>query len=287
MSQHDWPHRQASRFVSSGGLRWHLQDMGEGPVLVMLHGTGASTHSWAGLAPLLARSYRVLAIDLPGHGFSSVGDRYGMSLPGMASLVAGLLDELDLRPALVVGHSAGAAVLVRMCLDCSIEPAGLVSINGALLPLPGLSRRIYPSAARLLASLPVLPQLVARHGAQRLFIDQLIRQTGSSLSQAELEHYRSLVGSAKHVNGTIQMMANWNLDSLERELPGMSTRLFLIACRKDKAVPFTQATRLKAQLPLADLQVLPDLGHLGHEENPALFAKLIGEISAELGLHPA
>ncbi|NBQ74895.1 MAG: alpha/beta hydrolase, partial [Acetobacteraceae bacterium] len=50
----DWPNRTASRFVEAGGLNWHVQLMGQGPCLLLLHGTAAATHSWRDLAPLLA-----------------------------------------------------------------------------------------------------------------------------------------------------------------------------------------------------------------------------------------
>ena len=68
----DWPNRSASRFVVASDLTWHVQELGapEAPVLLLLHGTGAATHSWAGLAPLLAPHFRVVALDLPGHGFT-------------------------------------------------------------------------------------------------------------------------------------------------------------------------------------------------------------------------
>ena len=79
----DWPNRTASRYVEAGGLRWHVQSLGDtGPVILLLHGTGAATHSWAGLAPLLATRFRVVAPDLPGHGFSGAAVGAGMSLPG-------------------------------------------------------------------------------------------------------------------------------------------------------------------------------------------------------------
>ena len=88
----DWPHRQASRFVEAGGLKWHVQIMGAGPPLLLVHGTGASTHSWRDLMPLLAERYRVVAPDLPGHGFTQMpASSEGLSLPGMAAGVASLL----------------------------------------------------------------------------------------------------------------------------------------------------------------------------------------------------
>ena len=66
----DWPNRASSRFVDAGGLRWHVQVMGEGPVVLLIHGTGASTHSFRALAPLLAPHFTVVVPDLPGHGFT-------------------------------------------------------------------------------------------------------------------------------------------------------------------------------------------------------------------------
>ena len=81
----DWPNREASRFVEAGGLSWHVQVMGQGPDLLLLHGTGGATHSWRGLAPLLAQHFRVVAPDLPGHGFTTARRAPDLSLPGMAA----------------------------------------------------------------------------------------------------------------------------------------------------------------------------------------------------------
>ena len=60
-----WPHREASQFITIGGAKWHVQRMGSGPTLLLLHGTGASVHSWRGLMPMLARTHEVIAPDLP------------------------------------------------------------------------------------------------------------------------------------------------------------------------------------------------------------------------------
>ena len=66
----DWPNRDASRFVEAGGLRWHVQVMGTGPVALLVHGMGASSHSWRDVAPLLASRFTVIIPDLPGHAFT-------------------------------------------------------------------------------------------------------------------------------------------------------------------------------------------------------------------------
>ena len=83
----DWPNREFSRFVSAAGLSLHVQVMGDGPAVVLAHGTGSSTHSWRTLAPLLARRFTVIAPDLPGHGFTEMPETRRLSLPG-ARIVA-------------------------------------------------------------------------------------------------------------------------------------------------------------------------------------------------------
>lgn len=177
----DWPNRESSRFVTAAGLRWHVQVTGHGPVLLLLHGTGAATHSWRDLLPLLARRFTVLAPDLPGHGFTETPPRHGLSLPGMACSLSELLNVLDSRPLLVCGHSAGAAILARMCLDGHIAPRVLVSLNGALLPLSGLPGRLFSPIAKLLAVNPLVPRLFAWRASDRVALDRLIDSTGSTL----------------------------------------------------------------------------------------------------------
>ena len=78
-----------------------------------------------------------MAPDLPGHGFTDApSSSPGYSLPGVANGLGALFQVLNLKPALAVGHSAGAAVALRMMLDSSIIPAAVVSLNGALLSFP-------------------------------------------------------------------------------------------------------------------------------------------------------
>ena len=178
----DWPHREASRFVEAAGLRWHVQEYGppDAPMLLLLHGTGAATHSWRGLAPLLARDFSVIAPDLPGHGFTDPLPDADLSLPGMARAVAGLVAALGRPPVLAAGHSAGAAVLARMCLDGTIAPRLLAAFNGALAPLPGAANLLFPSMARLLFLNPFTPRIFA-WTADRSAAKRLIEGTGSRL----------------------------------------------------------------------------------------------------------
>ncbi|MCE9656945.1 MAG: alpha/beta fold hydrolase [Burkholderiales bacterium] len=269
-----WPNREASRFVPAGGLRWHVQTRGQGPAVLLLHGTGASSHSWRDLLPLLGERFTVIAPDLPGHGFTSkaVGD--GMSLPGMGRLVAQLLKVLGVEPEFVVGHSAGAAIAARMSLDGRLAPRALVSLNGAFLPFAG-ALRVFSPVAKFLASTSLAARLAAVRARDPRAVGRLLASTGSTLDARGTALYAQLVQSAGHVAGALAMMASWDLDGLPRELRRLSALVLLLVGENDLTVSPQQASRVAALLPHAEVERLPGLGHLAHEEQPQLVAERI------------
>ena len=273
----DWPHRDASRFVVAGGVRWHVQIAGDGPPLLLLHGSGASTHSWRDLLPQLARTHTVIAPDLPGHAFTSTPPAHALSLPGMAHAVAALMDTLRIAPAAVAGHSAGAAIALRMQLDGLLPGRHLVSLNGALLPLPGLAGLLFPAAARLLSLTPFAAALFARSAARSGAVERLIASTGSHIDARGVALYARLVRCRAHVTGVLGMMANWDIAPLARDLPRLDAALTLIAARGDRTVPAECSRRVARIVRGARLIELDGLGHLAHEEAPQRLAALIDE----------
>lgn len=273
----DWPLRETSRFVAAGGLRWHVQVSGQGPVVLLLHGTGAATHSWRGLAPLLAREFTVVAPDLPGHGFTTGRPAQGLSLPGMASALGALLVALGLGPTLVVGHSAGAAIAARMSLDGHLPDAALVSLNGALATPPGLPALLFSPVAKLLAASSLVPKVFAWSVGDRAAVERLVTGTGSTLDASGIEFYGRLVRNTTHVAGVLEMMSQWDLAPLERDLSRLRARICLVVAGNDRAVPPSEGKRLAAVMPAAQLVTLPELGHLAHEEDPERIAGIIRE----------
>jgi magnesium chelatase accessory protein len=281
----DWPYRGSSRFVEVGGLHWHVQDLGEGPVCLLLHGTGAATHSWRGLIPLLAPHFRIIALDLPGHGFTQKPPAALLSLPGMAHGICQLLQALRVEPALVVGHSAGAAVMIRMALDCRIRPKGLVSVNGALKPYGGQANRWLQPLAKLLFLNPLMPRFFAWQAGNRAAVQRLIKNTGSTIDAEGIDQYRTLVSNPNHVAAALGMMANWDLQPLSRDMGMLDVPLLLIAGTNDKAIKSEDAFDIRAAAPNASVELLRGLGHLAHEEQPQAvaepllaFARTVGAI---------
>lgn len=277
----DWPNRAASRFIDAGGLRWHVQVAGSGPVLLLLHGTGAATHSWRTLLPHLLEHFTVVAPDLPGHGFSATPAGHQLTLPGISRALDALLTRLDLQPQVAVGHSAGAAIMLRMSIDHQLPAQTLISLNGAMLPLPGLAGLLFPPAARLLSALPFAPQAVAWRAARRDAVERLIRSTGSSLDETGVALYHRLVSNPGHIAGALAMMANWDVAPLVRDLPALAAQLTLIVGSGDETVSPEESRRVHRMVPDSRLVELEGLGHLAHEEAPDVTATHIRNAAAQ------
>lgn len=276
-----WPHRDASRFFGADGLRWHVQMMGAGPqTVLLLHGTGASTHSFRGLMPILAERHSVIACDLPGMGFTQGAQSRHLSLEGMAKSVASLLAALGVEPEVIVGHSAGAALGLRMCLD-GAGARRLVSLNGANLPLNGMAGTWFSPIARGLVALPGVADLFAWRARDRDLVAKLLRGTGSAIDDEGVEYYARLFRRADHVGATLRMMASWGLPALARDLPRLavppSVAVTLVVGQGDLTIRPTEALRFQRIVPAARIVRLPDLGHLAHEEAPAAVARAIEE----------
>jgi len=265
----NWPNSDLSRFVSAAGVRWHVQQAGtQGPRVLLLHGTGASLHTWRDLLKPSAEHAQVLAIDLPGHGFSSLAAAEGMSLPGMARGIAQLLDELAWPVQAFIGHSAGAAIAAQMVLDTPLQPEVLIGINPAWLPLPGLAGLLFPPAAKLLAMTPAVPHWFARQASRPGVLEKLLQSTGSVLDARGNDLYAQLVASPAHAQGALNMMAAWDLSRGREKLRQLRCPVRLLVGGKDATVPPVQAKQAMELLHNGELTEWPAYGHLVHEEAP-------------------
>jgi magnesium chelatase accessory protein len=276
--ERSWPHREASRVVHAGGTRWHVRMMGQGPAALLIHGTGSSSHSWRRLAPLLAPHWTVVAPDLPGHAFTGSVPARRLSLPSMAAALSALVDVLGVEIGMCLGHSAGAAVAMRMTLDRTIDPRVLLAVNGAFFPLSGLAGLTFPLVARAMATIRVAPALFAWRASDRAAVGRLIAGTGSSLDDEGTALYAGLMRDTSHVAGALGMMAQWDLRPLTRDLRRLTTPLALLVGSNDRAVPPADARRVLTMLPPgtpSTLTVLDAAGHLAHEERPEAVAQWV------------
>ena len=281
--RHDWPHAEHSRFVEAGGVRWHVQKAGDqGPQVLFIHGTGASGHTWRDLLLPLAAHARVLSVDLPGHGFSSLAAGDGMSLPGMASSLHTLTQVLCVKVDVFIGHSAGAAIAAQMVVAQRLSPQALVGINPAWLPLPGLAGLLFPPAAKLLALTSLVPQWFAKQASSPGMLDKLLEGTGSKLDARGQALYAKLVADPEHAQGALKMMAAWDLSSGPSMLRQLHCPVHILVGDNDRTVPPAQAQQALALLSNGHLERWAGYGHLVHEEVPMKCVAFIQEVASSL-----
>ena len=271
----DWPFKAQSSLISTGRHRFWVADTGpkDAPALLLLHGTGASNHSFRRTIPGLSETYRVITPDLPGHGCSAKGFSGRLGLDAMAQDLWTLLDTLGVQPQAIIGHSAGAAVGLRMA---ELRPVPqVIGLNAALGEFDGAAAFLFPIIAKGLATLPFASSAITAFFGRPGTVERILTGTGSPLDPEGRAQYLRLVRDPDHITGALGMMADWKLQGLLNRLPETKTKVTLIASEGDRAVPAKVSIDAAKRIPGAKLHLLPKLGHLAHEETEDGLSALI------------
>lgn len=279
---------EALRAVEADGIRWRVRvdERPGAPCWLLLHGTGASSHSWRAVADRLAPHASVVVPDLPGQGGSTLARRSQLTLPGMAAALMALWRALGTgrdSPEFIAGHSAGAALAVQMALEGLARPRAIVAVGGAFLPFGGVAAPLFTPLARALYAQRWVPRLFSRRAADPAVVRRLIEGTGSTLDADGVAEYQRLMLQPAHTEATLGMMAHWDLRALARRLPSLAVPLELVVGQRDRAVPPRQAQRVAARCAQAHVTRLPHAGHLAHEEDPAAVACILQDLTVRLG----
>ncbi|WP_307874781.1 alpha/beta fold hydrolase [Frankia nepalensis] len=275
----------------------HYVDFGgpaDGPLLVCVHGLGASHTTWWALAPLLTARARVLALDLAGFGRTPVGARRA-DVGSNTRLLAGFLGAVaGGAPALLAGNSMGGMISVLQAAADPGSVAGLVLLSPAL-PIP----RLRPPDATILGiftgmTLPgvgaaALARRRARYSAAELVEQALLRTTVDprrvpaealaamvALSAERAAPGRDLAGDAAMVAATRSVLGTLTRPGrLAAAVAAVTAPTLLVHGRRDRLVPVAAARRAAARRPDWRVEVLDDCGHLPQLEAADRTAALI------------
>ncbi len=245
----------------------------------MLHGTAGSSHSWRGVAPLLASYGTVICVDLPGHHLTQPRRQMGFGLSDMTDMLQELIDSESWSIETLIGHSAGAAIALHLAQRLPRPPNTVISIAGALKPYGGLLSPLFTTSAKLMAIAPGLAQIAAFRADSPKAVRRLVKQTGSKLDEQGYACMQYLLKQPNHIKSVLRMMAAWDLSPLDSSDMPFPFRLLAIEMTGDTAVPAGQATHFLKRNPSSKLVRLNGLGHLGHEEAPE---RVAAEITAFL-----
>jgi magnesium chelatase accessory protein len=280
----DWPFRDRGRTIRAARHDWWVMADGSGPTILLLHGAGGSGHSFRGLLPRLTPHFHCITPDLPGQGFTGAGSRR-FGLDPMAADLADLCAHQNWQPQAIIGHSAGAAIALRLAEIMPIR--AVIGLNAALGTFDGLAGTLFPMLARGFALIPFLPAAISRLWGNPARVNGLLDGTGSTLDAAGRAQYLRLVQSAAHIDGTLGMMSQWNLTPLVSRLGHLATPTLLLTGSQDRTVPPRISRDVAARMPAAQHVDLPGLGHLAHEEDAgAVTGVILPWLQARVGTGP-
>lgn len=263
------------RQLTTQQVKWHMRIYGDAalPVCLLLHGTGASSHSMDGLARQLGGQFHVLVPDLPGHAESVLTRQGSMKRQGMSSAIGELLDALSLKPVCVLGHSAGAVIAIDCVAEKWVAPHRLFALNGALRPIKGSV--VFAPLARFLATAPGCSDVLAMTASLPFVSNNLLHSTGTPINPASLQRYRQLLETPAHVKNVMSMMANWTITDIHCRIAALGCPATYIACEDDPMVPCSDSRNAAARHESARLILLGQGGHLVHEIDPEMIATIV------------
>jgi pyruvate dehydrogenase E2 component (dihydrolipoamide acetyltransferase) len=244
--------------------------------IVFLHGLGGTQSTWASVLGAFAETYRIAAVDLPGHGASDkpAPDVTDYSIPGLAGRIGELLEKLDLAPAVLVGHSLGGATALQLALDrpkvvralALVDSAALGSeISGELLDRVE-SEASRDEARRLLELFFENRRFVLERGIDEMFAARMAPGADDAV--------KAIAGNAFTRHGQNVILT----DRLgELEVP-----LLVIWGELDRVIPSRHAIAAVTAQPTAWLEIMEGVGHVPHVEAAPAFAAIVNRWLASI-----
>ena len=269
--------------IGAEPLRLHVEEHGLGPVVLLIHGLGASSYAWRHIVPRLARTHRVIAIDLKGFGNSDKPFDLAYSPQDQARLLATFLARRGVRRVSVVGHSFGGAVALMLALELNRAGGGRLE-RLVLIDTPAFPQRL-PFRYTLLTQ-PVLPYLGLMLVPPEVTASASLTSDQSDprrISLADIRAYaRPLYESgARHaLITTLRRFVGDDARAVIARYPTIRQPTLLVWCRADSVVPLANALRLRRSLGQAQLHVMDGCDHVPNEEAPEALAATLAHFLA-------
>jgi len=270
-----WPNRSNSEFIKSDNYNWHIQKFGStGKKLLLIHGTGASSHSWYPLIENLNLEFEILCLDLPGHGFTRALAGQKKQLMIIVDQISLLLRNIDFYPNIIMGHSAGAAIAYELAKKIETKP-NTIAINAAFGQFSGLAGVAFPYFAKIASSTTIPARFLSLLASKEEIVRKLLASTGSIIPELQIKCYQYLFSNTEHVDGTLQLMADWDLGYFLDRLPEETAPIHFLVGDKDTTVPPHISKSWDQSMPNSSLTQFNGLGHLLHEECPSTVSSVL------------
>lgn len=273
-----------SRYMDlPGGLRAHYRDLGprDAPAIVLVHGFSASTHAWDAWARALAGDYRVVVLDLPGHGLTRAPEGYGAGRDGFAAVVDEVTGRLGLTQFTLGGNSMGGGVAWAYALDHADKVERLVLVDAAGWPMTrkggasifAIMRN--PVGRALLRDIDTRP-LVAQ-GLRAAYLDPKL------VTPALVNRYTDLARAPGHRDILLGLQTGSRREATAADLSRIHVPTLVMFGQEDRLIPAADGRKFHKAIPGATLILYPGVGHVPMEQIPD---RSVTDLKAWLAAHP-
>ena len=252
----------ASRFLDVDRLSVHYRDEGRGPTLVLLHGTGASLHTWDAWTEALRGHFRVIRMDLPGFGLTGPnrGDDYRIET--YVQFLEALRRRLDLDGFALAGNSLGGEIAWSYAVAHPTQVKALVLVDpaGYLIDRPALVFRMARIPALSWAMTKLDPGPLTEKTLRDCYADP------SKVTPALVERYRKLALREGNRRAFVARVAQPAEDH-SADIAGIRSPTLILWGAQDRLIPVAHAYRFQRAIPSARLVIYDSVGHLPMEES--------------------
>jgi pimeloyl-ACP methyl ester carboxylesterase len=274
-------HAEYSWFTTVDGVRVHYQEAGDeqAPPVILIHGFISSNLVWSPvLLPLARKGFRVIAPDLPGYGYSDKPADARYTIGEQARAVIGLMDQLQIKKAIVAGASYGGAIAATMALDYSDRVAKLVLVGAVSNDDARKKFLLRVSCLPLIGDIAT-PLFLGSRWILRQRMQNMYRRMQQPVNEGMIAARHHLLASANAHRAMIRTARAWRANRIEREASLIRQPTMLVWGDEDDHIPLTNAFRLRDSIPNAKLVVFRNCGHIPPAERPEEFVAAVAEFS--------
>ncbi|WKZ42125.1 MAG: alpha/beta hydrolase [Anaerolineales bacterium] len=268
-----------SQFIEVNGLNVHYKKFGSGePVFILLHGFGASLFSWREVTAPLAEIGTVIAYDRPAFGLTERPMEWEGESPysqeAQIELVIGLMDALGVEKAILVGNSAGGTISMLTALQYPERVESLILVDPAVYAgggAPAWSRPLLKTPQMNRVG-PLFARQIQTRGPELV---EVAWHDPGKITPDVIEGYQKPLRIENWDKALWYLTVSSHESGLAERLDELTLPILVITGDDDRIVPTEQSVRLAGELPNAGLVVIPQSGHVPHEETPAEFMQAV------------
>ncbi len=264
------------RFVTVNGYETFIVEQGpaDGQAVVLIHGFGGGTFNWRYTMPALADArYRAVAVDLKGFHVTEKGFDNDYSHPAQAAMVLGVMDQLDIQHAVLVGHSMGANIVSHIALAYPDRVSKLVLVDASIVEknqwtnqIGGIFLRFPPLKrwAQLIIRWTVTPEFF-QEGLERFYHDAAI------VDQELIDTYVIPLHIRGWDSGLVRMLSDYHRNELPEPIDQVSVPTHIIWGEYDSAIPLSTGQQIHDRIHWAEFTIIAKAGHIPMEEQAKAF----------------